>query len=117
MPISHYSVLQYVPDMTTGERMNVGLIGFSEGRPTLVQVVQSWERVRQFSSGDISALKEFVAAVDSGAGPVRTAEDARSAAKAWHYAVHFTDPQPSLLPPEQLLADLAPRFLRGHSRE
>jgi Protein of unknown function (DUF3037) len=115
MPTSHYSVLQYAPDVATGERVNVGLMVFSAGHRPLVKVIQSWDRVRPFAGRDLATVKKFLAVVESGDGPIQTPEDARRAAGAWQYAIQFTEPQPSLLSPKKLLADLAPRFLRDES--
>src|SRR4051812_34026307 len=93
MPLSHYSVIQYVPDLTAGERVNVGLMVFAEEGPPVVKVVKSWDRVQRFSGMDVSAVKEFVTKLEAGEGAVASLSDARRLSESWHYSVQVTTPQ------------------------
>src|SRR4051812_39732776 len=90
MPTSHYSVIQYVPDLAAGEFVNVGLLVFQGDGPPLVRCLRSWDRVEQFSGVDISPVREFVHKLEAGSGPVASLADARRLSESWHSVVQVT---------------------------
>lgn len=115
MAAAHFSVVQFVPDFVANERVNVAVLVFPESGQPLVQPVRSWNRVKRFAGRDITRVQEFIHALCEGSGAGLSLEQARVAAKGWHHAVQFTDPQPSTLAPEELLKSIAPKFLRDEA--
>jgi len=123
---SRYSVVQYAPDPFSGERVNIGVFVFGEGK-FLSEFLDSWERVECFAAGaDTRFLRDFAATVQD-ADPEQlglvpqegfaslTEADFRKIAASWANAIQFTPPRASLDNPEQLLADITPLFLRQGS--
>lgn len=59
--VSHYSVVQYLPDPATGERINVGVVAFDDSGRVVHHVIENWSRVRNFASiASVSSLRETV---------------------------------------------------------
>ena len=124
-----YSVVQYVPDPLTGERINIGIVALGAAH-LAAKFVTDWSRVECFAGGrDISFLHEIAAQVvdadpdQLGIGQISGFEELSAdllftLSKRWHNSVQFTPPAPSMSDPETLLEKLAPRFLRtvGASR-
>lgn len=123
---AYYTVVQYVPDPLTDERVNVGVIAFS-GDDVRARFVRDWRRVRQFGGEDISFLRDLAKRAHEWTGrelqlpglgeSVRLDEDGvRDIAGRWINTVRFTEPRGSLLEAEELLEDMAVRYLR-HPRK
>jgi hypothetical protein len=108
MPV-FYSVVQYVPDPARGERLNVGVIVFGEGR-VHSRFVENWSRVRAFGEENIGFLRSFARHSD-----LLTEQQVRKIAGAWHASIQLTEPAGSLLSPADLLVDAASRYLRAAS--
>jgi hypothetical protein len=121
---SHYSVVQYVPDPATGERINVGIIAVGE-TGVAAKFVHSWARVECFAAGrDIAFLREFAVEMESvsvsqlGFSELHLPEGLNvqmltQYASKWHNALQLTTPAASRRSPEETVAALAPRFLAG----
>lgn len=106
---SFYSVVQYVPDPSTDERINIGLLAIGDGR-VRSRFVKDWRRVRQFAGSSVSFLPDVVASIQ------RVSEaDVRSYVVDWKNTVQLTPLRASTLHPEELLDQLAPQLLRGLS--
>jgi hypothetical protein len=120
--VSYYSVVQYVPDPVTDERINIGVIVVGDGRPR-TRFLQDWRRVRQFGQQDPGALREFAREINQAAN-VQLPLDARfdvlqvneqllqRMTGRWINSIQVTPPRASLLSPSQLLDEMAARFLR-----
>jgi len=64
--IAYYSVVQYVPDATRGERVNIGVLATNQaGTAAGAKFLHNWSRVRQFGREDISFLREFAQWVEN----------------------------------------------------
>lgn len=122
---SLFSVLQYVPDVTADERINIGVVTI--GRETYhVSILDDWQRVRNFGSEvDLSEIRAFahrlrrdaqdgvtgqVAMIPPSDRGVLTMDDLEQMLD-WAGSLQFTEPMPILLPAEQALEVLAPRYL------
>lgn len=123
---AYYTVVQYVPNPMTDERVNVGVIAFA-GDDVRARFVRDWRRVRQFGGEDISFLRDLAKRAHEwsakemqlpGLGEsVRLDEDGvRAIAGRWINSIQFTEPRGSLLDAQDLLEDMAVRYLR-HPRE
>jgi hypothetical protein len=120
---THYSVVQYVPDPLTGERINIGIIAVGDSE-IASRFLDSWARVECFAAGhSVDFLRDFAEEIQA-ASPAQlglsgltlpedlTVETLQNIACRWTNAVQFTTPATSLKQPAELLAGLAPRFLR-----
>jgi Protein of unknown function (DUF3037) len=58
----YYSVVQYLPDPVTDERVNIGVITYGDGG-IRCRFLRTWTRVRMFGGEDVSFLREFAAGV------------------------------------------------------
>ena len=58
---SQYTIVQYLPNPISGERINIGAIAF-DSQTTLVYFLKSWDRVKAFAGQDrdIGFLHYFV---------------------------------------------------------
>lgn len=119
---AYYTVVQYVPDPVTEERVNIGVIAFA-GDDVRARFVRDWRRVRQFGGEDVSFLRDLAKRAAEwsatemqlpGLGEsVRLDEDGvRAIAVRWINSVQFTEPRGSLLDAKELLEDMAARYLR-----
>lgn len=127
MATTFYSIVQFVPDTIADERMNIGVIVFSNGY-VLSRFLHRWDRVKCFAQADIDYLKEFtswigeaMASSTSGNLPLTlpgipvsgrpNEETIRRIASEWSNSIQVTTPQPSLEDPQILLDRLAKRHL------
>jgi hypothetical protein len=125
---AHYTIVQFVPDPIVDERVNIGVIVFSDGQ-IRSRFLQNWDRVSRFAQEDIGYAREFAdwvgqAAVRSASDslmaslpglpdPIRLDEHSiRRMADEWSNSIQLTAPQPSLEHPDDLLLKAAQTFLR-----
>lgn len=119
---SFYSVIQYLPDPVIDERINIGVIATGEGR-TRVSFVQNWARVRSFGGEDISFLQEFASQLEDMEtnqlflpgfeGGLRLNEtELAQIAGSWMNSIQITRPRGSLDELDELIEEVAQRFLR-----
>lgn len=125
---AHYTIVQFVPDPITDERVNIGVIVFGDGQ-VRSRFLQNWDRVSRFAQEDISYARDFANWVEQAAvrsaseplmaslpglpDPVRLDEHSiRRMAGEWSNSIQLTAPQPSLENPEALLLKMVRTFLR-----
>src|SRR4051794_17238730 len=107
---ARYSVIQYVPDPATDERINFGVVAFSPGEAH-ARFVRNWRRIGSFGP-DIAFLKEFARQVEAiaaaqvalpvDASPVEP-EALEAVAGQWMNSIQITTPRASTLEPAQLV--------------
>ncbi len=118
---SKFTVLQYLPNPVSGERVNIGVIAFSE-KGGHVRFLSRWNRVKAFSGGDVTFLKdlskEVVSRVESLTEAVRDkyvekfdTTAVESWISRWAHTIEFTQSRASTLEPAELLNDLCGRLL------
>jgi hypothetical protein len=102
---SHLSLVQYVPDAATNERINIGVIAMGDGRARSL-FLQNWARVRQFAGKEVTFLKELER-------DARHWDEAtiHRLASQWTGSIQFTKPAFSMLTADELLLDGARRYL------
>src|ERR1700737_3502926 len=104
---SYYSIVQYLPDPTIDERINVGVIAFDE-RNVRVKFLDNWKRVRHFGGRDISFLLDFAKSVQQTASIQMQLPDfanmesldrsfIHKMADNWINSIQVTQPRASLL--------------------
>lgn|GEM_PF-3724610 len=85
--VSHYSVVQYLPDPATGERINVGVVAFDDSGRVVHHVIENWNRVRNFASiASSRSLRETVTAMCHDLSP----EEIMWASENWSRSVQLT---------------------------
>jgi CBS domain-containing protein len=102
---TRYSVVQYVPDPVTGERLNVGVVGFSNGA-VKTRFLVNWQRVRTFfgkEALDLDHLEAIFRDVDQA--------HLLEMIETWHNSIQFTTPNASLRSLEEAIDEAAHRFL------
>lgn len=119
---SNYTVIQYVPDPVSGERVNVGVIAFSEVR-ILSKFLDKWGRVSRFAEQEIGFLQDFADDIRNmtsdqlepeqlvGEGRLKE-QQLREMVDSWMNSIQFTEFKASLLPVDELLEEAAQRYLR-----
>src|SRR5215210_4704143 len=95
MPV-YYTVVQYLPDPVTDERINVGVIVFGDGQ-VRSHFLHDWRRVRQFGAEDIGFLLDFADRVKQATGS----------------QLPLTDDYPSQPITEELLANIAGTWINS----
>lgn len=117
---AHYTVVQYLPDPTADERVNVGVIVW-DGERVVSRFLSNWRRVRAFGGEDVGFLREFARSVSTmtsdqlGLPRISGRLDEKQLRKMigeWSYSIRFTEPRGSLKPVDQLIRDVVPVFLR-----
>lgn len=119
---SRYSVIQYVPNPITEDRINIGVI-VSDEQDVRVRCLQNWERVRCFGmSEDIDLLKNFAHKMQEATkerllfpgdhpSDLPIHERFVNLAHGWMNGIQFTEPCDSLVSVDQLLEDMAQTYL------
>src|SRR5437588_4011038 len=101
-----YTVVQYVPDPVSDERVNVGVLAFGDGK-VRARFLSNWSRVAQFGrSSDVAFLRDAASSLAAA-----TEDDIRSAVASYADVIQLSEPRGSLLQPEELLQDISARFL------
>ncbi len=120
-----YTVVRCVPDPIIGERLNIGVIVWGDGR-IRSQFISNWTRLRTLGVKDLGFFKDFAARMEgvvasqSALPGIRGLEpfDEASLLRAidtWAGAIQFSRPRASLRSPEVVLTDAARRFLRDRT--
>jgi len=120
--ITHYTVVQYLPKPLSGERINVGVIAWAEGR-IAAKFIGDWRRVRSFGGEDIDFVRDFVRRIEDAAENTpslpgferdSTIDEARlrKFIGDWVNSIQFSDPKTSLKPPDEVVSEVSPIFLR-----
>ena len=113
---AHYSIIRYVPDPVTDERINVGVVVLGDGGAQ-VRFVQRWDRVREFAEGDVKFLKAFARdmmdrqLVLGEMHQAWTVDQLKTYASEWRQSIQFSEPHASLKPAAELMEEIARRFL------
>jgi len=123
---TQYTVVQYLPNPLSGERINLGLIAWAEGR-IACRFVRKWQRVYSFGREDTKFLRDFVGRVEEAASSIldipglveeKLDEDKlKKIIGSWTSSIQFSEPKSSLKPPDELLNDMATIFLREPKRQ
>jgi hypothetical protein len=125
--VTYYTVVQYLPNPLSGERINVGLIAWSNGR-IAARFLDDWRRVQNFGGEDIEFIRDFAHRVAeaaeerqpmlTGFGDSRRLDEERlkQIVGSWTHSVQFSEPRSSLKSPEEVLNELGPLFLRAIHR-
>src|SRR5205085_8631669 len=106
---SKYTVLQFLPNPASGERVNVGVIAYGPSGG-YVRFLSRWDRVRAFARTDVSFLKDLTKAVIArvdvltqavreGFVPEFQPAEIEGWVAKWSFCVEFTEPRASLLNP------------------
>lgn len=122
---TQYTVVQYHPNPLSGERINLGLIAWAEGR-IACRFVRKWQRVYSFGREDTKFLRDFVGRVEEAASSIldipglveeKLDEDKlKKIIGSWISSIQFSEPKSSLKPPDELLDEIATIFLREPRR-
>lgn len=118
---SRYSIVQYVPNPITDERINIGVVAFDDN-DVRVQFLNNWSRVQAFGREDIHFLRDFAKRMNFAASegllfpgdePDGTPKHERlkKIARGWINSIQFTEPRGSLENVESLLEDIAQTYL------
>lgn len=121
-----YSVLQYVPRPLADERINFGVVCFSDA-DVRVRVLSNWSRVERFFQTDVRFLKDFASRlheatrqVEAAPGAPLPAEwtrtDLERMAQSLSHSIQLTTPKASLLSPDALLDSVYEDFVLEPSR-
>jgi Protein of unknown function (DUF3037) len=124
---SKYSVIRYVPDPVTDERINIGVVAFNE-QQTKVGFLHRWDRVQGFASEDITFLKEFAKEMQTAAeargflpgfepGLPLTPDTISRISKRWMNSIQITEPRASIATLEDTFRDAVQRFLVTKAHE
>jgi hypothetical protein len=114
---SYYSIVRYVPDPVTDERLNIGIVVYGEGK-VLSRFLGNWGKARIFGGEDIRFLREFAEEIElrqlnlfttEGRWDERTLQTISS---HWKNSIQLSEPKASLKSPDELLLDVSSRYVR-----
>jgi len=116
-----YSVIQFAPNAISGERINIGVIVYSE-TSSRVKFLSNWKRVRAFMGGDVAFLKDFASEMEAFAssqlsylfnqgGPDNVRPYVEKSSERWANSITLTAPRSSLKPLDKLLETVSSEFL------
>lgn len=122
---TYFTIVQYLPDPITDERINIGVIVFGEG-VVRSRFLRNWQRVYTFGGENTAFLRDFAKEVALSEGPqlmmpglpgsARLDEETlKRMAGEWANSIRFTQPRASLQKPDNLLTSIAERYLRQAS--
>jgi len=123
---THYTVVHYLPNPLSGERINVGLIAWNEGR-IAARFVDDWRRVHSFGGEDVEFIHDFVERVEEAMlsepllpgladGPQLDEDRLKRIVGTWTHSLQFSEPKASLKSPAAVVDEMAPVFLRRSRR-
>jgi len=117
-----YSIIQYVPDPTRNERMNVGVVVTDEvGAVGRAKFVRDWGRARLFGKEDVSFLRDFAHALSQELQaqlPLLSSVTRwdlghlQKFSLEWRNSIQISEPRASTLNPERLLEDVYEKFVK-----
>ncbi len=129
--VIYYSLIQVVPDIARGERMNVGVVAWDEGRREgAVRFAHQRQRLRAFGVADPTFLVRFekwlvdalavkgprLFSVSGQPGDGWSLDQMRHAAAEWGGMIQFNDPHPARSESAaQLAQDVYERVVRLQS--
>ena len=102
---AHYTVIQYVPDPVTDERINVGVIGYANGS-VQTRFLVNWQRVKMLAGKeamDLSRIETLFRDFNE--------EILFEMIYSWKNSIQFTSPRSSLRSLEETIDEAAKRFL------
>jgi hypothetical protein len=119
---AYYTIVQYVPNPLTDERMNIGIIAASDGGPA-VRFINDWRRAKAFGQEDVGFLKDFASSIGSlaksqlplyvdGSRVELDKNTLDEISKTWKNSIQLTAPRASLKDSQALVKALAGQFLR-----
>lgn len=114
---SYYSIVRYVPDPVTDERLNIGIIVYGEGK-ILSRFLGNWGKARIFGGEDIRFLREFAEEIEQRQLNLYTTEghwDERTLqniSSHWKNSIQLSEPKASLKSPHELLLEISSRYVR-----
>lgn len=119
--VTRYSVIQFSPNAVSGERINIGVIAYTESE-SKVAFLSNWRRVRVFSGGEVEFLKEFAdemkalvskqLPLPAFPGPANIESPSLvDAAASWQNSITFTPPRASVRDVQDLIPRLSKEFL------
>jgi Protein of unknown function (DUF3037) len=121
--VTHYTVVQYLPNPLSGERVNVGVIAMGGGQIS-ARFVDDWRRIASFGAGDdISFIRDFARRIEAAANANGDLPGLVSAGRldeerlkkivgTWMHSLQFSELRASLAGPQQTLDEMASIFLR-----
>jgi hypothetical protein len=119
---SYYTLVQFVPNSVSDERINIGVVVLGDG-VIRSKFLSDWRRVQSFGgTTDTGFLREFATRVANWAPAqgeldgittgIHVSESQLAGfARDWKNSIQFTEPRASLLTPDELLADVSVRML------
>ena len=114
---SFFSVIRYVPDPITEERLNVGVVVYGEGK-VLSKFIGEWAKVRIFGGEDIRFLREFADDIERKQLNLFRPDSRwdehtlQQISKHWKNSIQLSEPKASLQSPQELLEDISSRYIR-----
>lgn len=119
---ARYSVIQYVPDPVSNERINFGVIAWDQSGAR-ARFLRSNSRLRSFGGEDITFLREFASRIESATSdnlqlpgivgePAISVDDLQKMIGNWRHSIQFTEPRGSLKSAAEVLDEVVPIFLR-----
>jgi len=112
---SHYSIIRFVPDSVTDERVNIGVVAVGDGGPQ-VRFLRHWRRVREFADVDPKALRDFVKALLDESANEWTRDNLERFARTWTNSIQFSEPSASLESTVEAVEWLAAALPAGRGR-
>lgn len=113
---SKFTVIQFVPDPVADERLNAGLIVYTD-QVVKLHFIHDWKRLERFADAEkVEFFREFAQDIadriqgDSFSNRL-TRDDLDSMIRKWQSLIQFTKPRGSLLEPDPLLKQIVRRFL------
>jgi DUF3037 family protein len=118
--MTRYSIIQYVPDPITDERINIGVLVLDDQGDVSARFLKQWRRVESFGGADTRFLRDFAREVAALAGAQQrliksggiSKEVLEQAAGKWLNTIQLTPLRASTLDADSLLDEIAQRFLR-----
>lgn len=122
---SRFTVVQYVPDLIAGERINVGVIAWDD-QSVRCRFVKNWSLVSRFGGEEAAYVRQFAEQVEHLAdgqtelafseGVVFDQGALERIVSTWGHSIQFAEPRASTKAADEVLVDVAPLFLKRGDR-
>jgi len=114
---SYFSIIRYVPDPITDERLNIGVVVYGEGE-VLSKFIGEWTKVRIFGGEDVRFLRDFADDIERKQlnlfklGCQWDEDTLHQISKQWKNSIQLSEPKASLQSPHELLKEISSRYIR-----
>src|SRR5262249_28404109 len=105
---SYFKIVQFVPDPAADERVNIGVLTYGDGK-VRARWITDWKQAAKLARRpDADFLRDIASSIST-----LSQDEIQNQSESPIDVIYLTEQRASLLQPDELLLDIAERFLRS----